>query len=171
MNLENNGIDINVGGHQTKCKAFLICGTADLPAKSLALNINQFNGAFRCHKCLQCGETFRTENRGNIHVFPFNQDLPLGNPRRTHAQSVHDAIDAVRKKQTVHGVKGPSFLMALSSYDFVQRTGIDYMHAVFLGVTRLFLRLWFLPAHGREKYSLSHFIDVAHISNIGKHQS
>lgn len=37
-------------------KGFLICGTADLPAKSEILNCNQFNGQFSCMSCLHPGE-------------------------------------------------------------------------------------------------------------------
>lgn len=51
------------------CKAFVLCGTADLPARSLLCNSNQFNGAYSCWKCLQEGKTAKVR-KGHTRVFP-----------------------------------------------------------------------------------------------------
>lgn len=37
------------------CRAALICGTFDLPARAAVLNMVQFNGYWGCSKCLQKG--------------------------------------------------------------------------------------------------------------------
>ena len=54
------------------CKAFLVCLTADLPAKSTIFNMSQFNVGFSWIKCLENGTNFRTEKSRNIHVFPYD---------------------------------------------------------------------------------------------------
>lgn len=42
--LEQEGLEINTDGKLTNVKGFLICGTADLPARGTVLNMTQFNG-------------------------------------------------------------------------------------------------------------------------------
>ena len=39
------------------CKGIVLCGTADLPARSILCNHIQYNGAFACWKCEQEGRT------------------------------------------------------------------------------------------------------------------
>lgn len=48
--LETLGIQIEINGRTERCKEFLLCTTADLPARRLLLNIKQFNGAYSCQK-------------------------------------------------------------------------------------------------------------------------
>lgn len=58
-NLEENGIMVTVNEKEVLCKAFLICSTADLPAKC-HLMFNKFNSAFSCSMCLQNCTTHRS---------------------------------------------------------------------------------------------------------------
>lgn len=50
----------------------------------------------------------------------------------------------------VLGVKGPSWLSTIPSFDMVDGMSADYMHCVLLGVTRMLLRLWFNSPHHSE---------------------
>ena len=43
-------------------KFFLIAGIFDKPAKSSILNMMSYNGFGGCTKCLQLGETYKTQN-------------------------------------------------------------------------------------------------------------
>ncbi|XP_062593832.1 uncharacterized protein LOC134255326, partial [Saccostrea cucullata] len=144
--LETNGIEYEVDNEQILTKAFLICGTADLPAKSLVLNCNQFNGQFSCLKCLHPGETYKTQKGGSVHTFSYNASLPM-HESRTSENCLRDAILATENRKTINGIKGPSFLMTLMSYDFVNSTSIDYMHGVLLGITKLLTKLWISTTH------------------------
>ena len=45
IKLETEGIEIEINKQKHTSKGFLLCGTADLPAKSLVMNCTQFNGA------------------------------------------------------------------------------------------------------------------------------
>lgn len=157
--LEEEGITVTVDNENVNCKAFLICITADLPAKSTLMNMIQFNGAFSCSKCYEKGETFKTSGGGSVHIYPFNREMPFGHERTTRT-SLHDAMEAVNSKKTVNGIKGPSFLMTLEYFDFIKGASIDYMHGVLLGVTKLLIKLWFSPALSREDFSISHSSDI-----------
>jgi len=48
------------------------------------------------------------------------------------------------------GVKGPSWLSTIPTYDLVKGMSYDYMHCVLLGVCRLLIRLWFQSCHHGE---------------------
>ena len=65
--------------------AHVICCTCDLPAKALILNMIQFNGAYECGFCEQSGKSLRTENGGNVRVFPYQIESPKGEPRTAGA--------------------------------------------------------------------------------------
>ena len=57
VKLETEGVLVSLEQQKVFVEAFLICGTADLPAKRTALNMNQFNGEYSCSRCLQKGRT------------------------------------------------------------------------------------------------------------------
>ncbi|KAK3107860.1 hypothetical protein FSP39_023692 [Pinctada imbricata] len=157
--LESDGIDLEINGQTYNSKAFLICGTADLPAKSLVMNCNQFNGQYSCLRCLHPGETFKTSKGGTVRVFPFDSSKPEPK-KRTMQECIDNSIEAVNTRSVVNGMKGPSFLMTLSKYDFVRSSSIDYMHGVLLGITKLLINLWTSGSHSKEKFSISSSISV-----------
>lgn len=159
------GIEIDVNGKTEICQAFLLCLSADLPAKSIVLNMNQFNGNHSCIKCCQSGINFRTVAGGNVHVFPYNVTDPTG-PERTSISE--DALKAHQTKKTVNGIKGPSFLLLHKSFDCIQGVTIDYMHCVCLGICRLLSKLWFLPTNSSRTFSLYSSIELidARISKL-----
>ena len=49
--------------HTFVCRAIVLSGTADMPAKALALNTIGHNGFFGCHKCLQPGVNTKNTER------------------------------------------------------------------------------------------------------------
>ena len=151
--LEQHGIEVQSPSvpHPFVSKAVLLAGTCDLPAKCLILNTIQFNGMFGCSKCLQPGLSFPTSARGSVHVYPFSSEDPCG-PARSRIQNDLDARQAVAEKSVINGVKGPSWLRKLETYDIIDGTAIDYMHCVLLGVMRLLLSLWISSEHHNEHY-------------------
>lgn len=135
-------------------RGMLLCGTCDLPAKSLVLNMNQFNGKFGCSKCLESGETVAA-GRGNTRVYPF----AMKPEKRSHEQFVQDGKTALQTSQIVNGVKGPSWLSVCYSTDIVRGTSIDYMHCILLGIVRKFLKLWFDSAYSKEHFSMNKILN------------
>ena len=55
-------------GKQMTCRATLLNGTFDLPARCLVCNMIQFNGHCGCGLCEEPGETARSGN-GFSHVY------------------------------------------------------------------------------------------------------
>lgn len=142
------------------CRGFLLAGTADLPARSLICNSVQYNGSFKCWKCLQNGKTTKV-GKGHTHVFPFCHD-DLKGPPQTKGNVVQDAQEIFQLKQTkniqnLHGVKGPSWLLLFPDFSVVDDIAVDYMHGVLLGVQKLLLRLWFDKSFVGKPFNFSQF--------------
>ncbi|XP_056009246.1 uncharacterized protein LOC130046297 isoform X1 [Ostrea edulis] len=139
------------------CRAYLLNGTADLPARSLLCNSVQYNGSFSCWKCLQKGETSE-RGKGHTHIFPYITANPKG-PERTVNDVHRDAQQAMNNLEhrstgySVNGVKGPSWLTFFPKYNIVSGISIDYMHGVLLGVQKLMLRLWFSSEFKSKNFS------------------
>ena len=140
-------------------KVILLAGSCDLPAKSLMLNSMQFNGMYGCAKCYQPGITVSTSARGHTHAYPFNIADPTG-PKRTAAAHASDARKAYLENSVTNGIKGPTWLMKLKSYDIIGGTAIDYMHCTLLGVMKQLLSLWFGTEHKKESYYIGRQISV-----------
>ncbi|VDI64263.1 Hypothetical predicted protein [Mytilus galloprovincialis] len=157
--LETICIDYEVDGTSYLTKGYLICGTADLPAKSIVLNCNQFNGKYSCMRCMHPGETFKTNKGGCVHTFPYDASKPQFD-KRTFQSCIEHAFTAIRDQKTTNGIKGPSFLMALKSYDFVKSNSIDYMHGVLLGITKLLIKLWISSGFSDQKFSVSKYVEI-----------
>ena len=158
LKLLKEGIKVNIPTADTDTysskliKAILIAGTFDLPARCLISGSVQFNGKYGCIKCLQQGESHKTEKGGNVWIYPFNIEDPKGPIRKEESFRQH-ALEACNEKKIVFGVKYPTWLHGLQSYDLVNGVGIDYMHGVMLGVVKLLLKLWFSNEHKAEKYN------------------
>ena len=57
----------------------------------------------------------------------------------------------------VKGVKGPSWLSCLKSFDIVKGMSPDYMHCALLGVTKMLLHMWTDRARSRDSIHDIHF--------------
>lgn len=58
----------------------------------------------------------------------------------------------------VCGVKGPSWLSVIPSFDLVEGVSVDYMHCVLLGVCRLLLRLWIQSTNHQNSWYIGNRI-------------
>ena len=148
--LEEIGVDVLVEGSVVTCRCFLICATADIPAKARMLNMKQHNGDHACGKCFQPGTNLRTTTGGNVRVFPFGKSYP----KRTHDDFIEDARQAVNSGKPVRGIKGPCILSNLKYFDLATSVTIDYMHCILQGVSKLVCSLWFSATHSSELFSL-----------------
>lgn len=143
-NLQTNGVEVyspDISGNFI-CRAMLLCGSCDLPAKAIVYNMKQYNGEYGCSHCLQSGKRLTLDTGGSVHVYPYIQNDPIG-PKRTEEQARRYAHEAVTTGKPVFGVKGPSWLSAIPGYSIIDGNTIDYMHSVLLGVTKMLLSLWF----------------------------
>lgn len=146
------------------CRAYLLCGTADLPARCLVCNSVQYNGSFSCWKCMQKGETSE-RGKGHTHVFPYISANPKG-PERTvydvhrDAQQAMNNLEQRKTGYSVNGVKGPSWLTFSPNFNIVKGISIDYMHGVLLGVQKLLLRLWFSSEFKSKDFSFHEHVHI-----------
>ena len=140
----------------------VLCGTFDMPAKESVPNFLQFNAFYGCPKCLQEGETEKTDINGNVRCFPFSSSNPTG-PNRTTSGAFKKAKEVMSSssKDPVCGDKGPSALMLLPDFDLIRSTSIDYMHCVLLGVTKNLMTLWFDPLNKNKSFSAQIKLDTA----------
>lgn len=142
--LENDGINIHVPGNVQRIHvhAKVICGTCDLPAKALFLNMKQYNGMNGCQTCLITSEPLNP-GLNNTRIYRFQETLNL----RTQEQTNNFAREAVISGDDVFGVKGPSAISRFSP-DYIKTTAVDSMHCIYLGVVRALLIIWFHPSTG-----------------------
>ena len=112
--VETQGIDINVNGENRNVKGYLICASADIPAKAMLLEMKQHNGEYCCNKCYQSGTNFRTNTNGNIRVLPYCEENPNG--PNVVMQILWETLEMryVVERLRVHGIKGPCMLLGLT---------------------------------------------------------
>lgn len=143
------GVDFKINKKETvKCRGMIICGTCDLCAKSLFLNMKQYNGWYGCQKC-----RIRGERIGNVQVYPYCNEINL----RTSPETIQFAKEAKTRKKDVFGVKGPTVLSEIV-YDFITTTAIDIMHCIYINVTKRLLSIWFDTEYSSHPASLRPFL-------------
>jgi len=99
----------------------LIC-SSDSIARPLLRNTKQFNGKYGCDFCLHYG--------GGPYIWETPEP-----PLRTETDHFRHAMLAT-PAQPVMGVKGPSPLMELESFNMITGFVPEYQHSVCLGVTK-----------------------------------
>lgn len=134
METLRDGISVYVKdlGREIIVKSVMICGTCDLPASAICLNMAYYNGTWGCHKCLS-----RIQRVGNTNVYTQVPEYEL----RTYAQTEQYVKNAVDRQRCVFGVKGPSVFRSLIE-DYIRMTVLDSMHMV-SGVSKMLLCVWF----------------------------
>ncbi|XP_077061893.1 uncharacterized protein LOC143714556 [Siphateles boraxobius] len=139
--LEENGIkwrDSENIEHSSKVHS-LIC-SSDSVARPLLRNTKQFNGKYGCDFCLHTG--------GGPYIWE-TPEPPLRN-ETDHFQHAILATPA----NPVMGVKGPSPLMELGSFNMITGFVPEYQHSVCLGVTKQITSLWLDSKHHNKDWYL-----------------
>jgi len=75
-------------------------------------------------------------------------------PKRTDEEVRRDMNASNDNNSVVNGITGISVLTLLPLFDLVNGFVIDYMHAVLLGTTKMFLKLWIEPKFSKQPYSI-----------------
>ena len=157
---------------QMQAHAMLLHCSVDLPARALVLNMKHFNG--QCG-CCYCEDQEKTSPTNRLHRSGLPLDIPCCEhtslswpmPRTPWVKemqyvyiysctfllftiNLHYIYLAC---QQVKGVKGPSILAVHRPFNLVKGVVVDDLHGIYLGVTRLLLKLWFDKDHrGRDFY-------------------
>jgi hypothetical protein len=151
------GIVLKFADIITNVKFFLIAGVYDKPARYALINMIQFNGDYGCTKCLQKGESLKTDSGGYSHVYPFQENDPTG-PNRTHEEYLDHLKVAQLNNHNEYGVKGACILSCLKFYKPVSSTCIDYMHSLLEGVVKRLFHHWFDSSYSSKSYSLRKYM-------------
>ncbi|XP_076851814.1 uncharacterized protein LOC143508558 [Brachyhypopomus gauderio] len=122
--------------HVSKVYA-LIC-SSDSVARPLLRNTKQFNGFYGCDFCYHVGGGPYINKAPKPHL-------------RNEAEHFHDAM-AATPENPVMGVKGPSLLMKLKTFQMINGFVPEYQHCVCLGVTRQLAKLWFDSKHHDKEW-------------------
>lgn len=147
---EGINVDIPSNNAPIKLRGMVMCGTCNLPAKALFLNMTQFNGKYGCPKC-----KLRGQSEQSRWTYPFQRKLSHRSDKETHAF----AKTALRINVPVYGIKGPS-LLSQFVHKFMRTTVVDSMHCVFLGVTKQLCTIWFDSKHKYHPASLIEFMKL-----------
>lgn len=156
------GVVMEVHGEQEKqiVHAECISGSCDSPARATIFNQKLHSGFYSCPIC-----KIRGQKPEDTTVFPYEENSPLRNMTE-YQQHVDLAVKhkiIVIKNQAIEeqcfGIKGPTVLSSLVP-DMFACTAIDSMHAIYLGVMRQMMHLWFDPDYQKEPFSLFRKINI-----------
>lgn len=144
-------------------KVIVLQGTCDMPAKASFMNMKGHAGYESCPKCFIEGE--KSVRTGNVMVFTHKEDLELRNDDN-YRECVQRRVESGKDFK---GVFGPSLLSFMVYGSFIRSISIDSMHALFLGIVKQLLKLFFKPKYSSEPFSLVPFTDKVN-SHLRKFQ-
>jgi hypothetical protein len=142
-------------------KVIMCLCSCDSVARPLLQNLKQFNGQYGCGYCLHPGCVV-SKGQGNVRVYMESVDEQFSS--RTHDNILEHAEMAISKNEPVFGVKGPTMLSLIPSFDLVKGFFPDYMHSVLLGVVRQMISLWFDSSNHSKPFYLGRH--VQHIDRL-----
>ncbi|XP_061567605.1 uncharacterized protein LOC133421839 isoform X2 [Cololabis saira] len=127
-----------------------VCDPATMPVMQ---NFQPCGSEFGCGFCYHKGEVVQ-RGRDCARVYPLQAD---GCDLR-HMAETEQLVELVIEhgyEQGQMGVKGPSPLLLLPSFDIIKGFVPDYMHCFCLGVVPEFVNLWFNPLHAKKPFHLT----------------
>ena len=150
--------DITSNG--VKVKSFV----ADLPKRASVLGLVRHGGFYACHRCEIVGHY--SSSRRTV-CYPYNADMPLRDDTSLREimtrPDLEELVSQSRKyREELKGVRSTSALLSLPTFDLVEDTSVDIMHALDLGVLRrLFASTFNIPGEknitGHSRQDLGEF--------------
>lgn len=137
--------------HHTRVAARIcVCDGITMPVMQ---NFQPPTNEFGCGFCYHKGEVVQ-KGRDYTRVYPvqaYGCDL-------RHMAETEQLVELVLEngyEQGQMGVKGPSPLLLLPSFDVIKGFIPDYMHCFCLGVVPEFVNLWFNPLYAKKPFHLT----------------
>lgn len=131
----------NREGQQIVSRVYVLCCCCDNPARTLIHFTIQYNGKNGCDWCTDDGLRI-PKGRGHARVYLPNEERVF----RDHETFKQDALRAT-PDHPVNGIKGPSPFLLLRNFDIVRGILPDYLHCFLLGITKMFMNLFFDSSH------------------------
>ena len=138
-------------------RGILLTAVLDTPARCIFQNFIQFNGKHGCPYCTAPGRSVRVSEAGSTQTYPYEMahDNETGHAEeRTHNKTLKHVKTADETNSLVQGVKGTSPFLFLPTFDIIRCVVPDYMHGICLGLSKLFISLWFDVSNRSERYSI-----------------
>lgn len=141
MNELKNGFAVKCGDDRRELIAIpaVTHCILDLPARAKILNMMNFNSYYSCSYCLSKGTAVKNI-RGTTSTVRHLFCEPPAEPRSE--TTTCDIMQRIEENHCLFGIKGISPLVAFEHFNIVHSTGIDYLHAVLLGLVKKFRELW-----------------------------
>lgn len=159
--LFDEGFTWSFNGKSCITKVIMCLCSCDSVARPLIQNLKQFNGRYGCGYCLHPG-CLVSKGNGNVRVYMESANEQFSS--RTHDNMLEHAQMAISQNEPVFGVKGPTMLSLIPSFDLVRGFFPDYMHSVLLGVVRQMMSLWFDSSNHSKPFYLGRH--VQHIDSL-----
>lgn len=140
--LNRNGFTVTYNYETIRFTVFITHCCVDLQAKTLVQQIKLYNAYNSCTYCKHPGNSIINVRNSRRYVRYICALKPYS--YRTHndlASKMSNNLNAVQNEEK-HGIKGRSCMRGFENVDMVFGFGIDYMHAVLLGVMAMLLNLW-----------------------------
>ena len=147
--LANEGIKGKINNEERVIKIHTLCCFVDSVARAPMQDMMQINGYYGCSWCMHPGEYVPTVRGGSVKYVLLNE-LPR---ERTERETLQYMQESRTSRHPVYGVKRPTCLINLKSFDIISGYVPDSMHSISLGVAEQFLGYW-LDTSGKP-YSLS----------------
>jgi hypothetical protein len=147
-----NGFSVNVNNIEYNLVPTITHCVCDLPAKAKMQGFVQYNGKFGCGFCHQRGESVpNIKNKKSTIRYV----IPENSPKlRTHNETAAIMIK-LKKNEIKDGINKISPLLAFKNIDIVNCFGIDYMHAVLLGLMEKLFGFYLNSKYYKEELHLS----------------
>jgi len=152
-----NGLNFTLPNRENiVVRPFLLCFTADKPAKASVLKMVGHGGRFGCSRCLIKGEGVKVDGQARKR-FCFKHSTPL--KLREHFSAIEMGKIGTESKPEF-GFKGQSIFSQMVP-DCIRGLGEDLMHGLYGGTGgKKMLELW-LHAHNKSKaYSVFEKIEI-----------
>lgn len=152
----------NEYGKKIKVKIISPLWIADAPARATIINFQNHNSSIPCKTCETTGEQYQVIKKNK--KTRKKRYLPVTEAKkRTHEGILQDALEAIRIREPVKGVKGLSYICVLPLLDLSTCLVPELMHSLFLGVVKMFMVAWFTS---NDDWSLKkHILEINEIVN------
>lgn len=146
------GLDIHLRENQTiRVRGILLMGTCDMQAKSLFLNMTQYNGLHGCPACYCPGESVAINLTSHVYAYQYEP-----NPQLRTLQECEAYANTATPDVPIMGIKGPNAFSRIMP-DYIRGMAIDRMHGIEGGVVKKILKLLFNVQFRAFPFSLYNF--------------
>jgi hypothetical protein len=149
---------IKVGDSTIMMRFRLIGGAFDLPAKAAILNVLSFNGRNKKNEdgagCTWCKHPGGYKGRT---IYSWDPDFDGTKNLKEH----HEMIEAYEAGYLLHYMKGDCELRHLVGWDMVISSPVDFLHCVYVGIMKKWLKLVFNDLSPIDREDLNAALDSA----------